>query len=302
MKAAYEKWRNGTAWPWLLAASLLLAMLYVMALHPVTGFLGGLFVLFTGWAIPSLLNILVTAVIISFFPPFFRRPIIAVPLLLAVSFLLAVAVEASVIGQRIWHPPMIQYSVTRPIDVQSGRVRLLIAGCGENPGLQCANNLYVVANPLARVIDMGGNEGCGCSYWTLPDTEEGSMERSFMDYLTSDVERHMKEDPDRAESIDNLSIVVSKTYNQGDPRLVDLSVEVKDGEVTTAMLTEEAIPRYRQAFIDSDRAVLLNGHFLEIAMHDLSHDTFWSPLLGQTLGYYPRKQVQAFLKEAIHLQ
>jgi hypothetical protein len=61
-------------------------------------------------------------------------------------------------------------------------------------------------------------------------------------------------------------------------------VTVRDGAVTTAKLTELAVPRYRRAFIDSDREKLLNGHFLEIAIHGLTHDTFWSPLVGQRLG------------------
>jgi hypothetical protein len=303
MKHAYGKWRDGLARRWLLLATLLLAVTFVLALHPATGVLGGLFLLFTGWAIPSLLNILVALLIVSLFPAFFRRPTAAVPVLLVVSFLLAVAVEAPVIALRIFHAPSIPYTVTRVVSVPSGWVRPSVEGCAQTPGFPCPSGLYVVANPLTRVIDMGGNEGCGCSYWTVPDTDAGGTARSFTDYLAEDIKRQMQEDDrSRNVSVPNLSIVVAGRPNQENPNLLDLKIDVKDGAATTATLTEQGVPRYRRAFIDSDRAVLLNGHFFEIAMHDITHDTFWSPLVGRRFGYYPRQQVQRFLKESIHVQ
>ncbi len=299
---AYGKWREGSAWRGLLIVAFLLTIIFISALHPETGVLGGVFLFFAGWAVPSFLNIAISALIISFFPTFFRRPIVIVPVLLVVSLLLALAVEMPLISQRIGNPPSIKYTITRAVSVPSGWVRPSVAGCQQTPGFPCANGLYVVANPLTRVIDMGGNEGCGCSYWTVPDTDAGVVNRSFIDYLIKDIQRQMKEDPNRVASVPNLSIVVVGRPNQQNKKLLDLSIEIKDGTTTTASLTEAAVPRYRRAFIDSDRAQLLNGHFFEIAFHDLTHDTFWSPLVGQWFGYYPRKQVRSFLKEAIQVQ
>jgi hypothetical protein len=296
-KQAFGGWRDGAAWGWLLTAAGLLAIVFVAALHPATGILGGIFVTLASWAVPSALNILVSAAIISFFPASYRRPPVLMRSFAVVSLLLALAPEAPMILQRVVHPPRVQYRVIRAVSVPSGTtVRPTVPIC--RSGFPAACNLYVVANPLAEVIDMGGDEGCGCSYWVLPDTRPTSTTRSYLDYLTEDIQRQMVEGHE-SHWVPDFAILVAARPNEQDPTKADLSIEIHDGGMITATLTEQAIPRYRRAFIESDRAPLLNGHFAAIAIHGLIHGTFWSQIVGRYFGFYPRGDVRRFLKEAI---
>jgi hypothetical protein len=135
----YGRWRHGFGWRWLLAA-VAVATVYTIALLPATGIFGGLFVLLLGWAVPSLINILVSISIILLFPVNLRRPVVPILGLTLSSFMLAIGVEAPAILQRVLHPPIIRYSVARALRVPSGSVSPTFA-C--SPGFPGECDVYV---------------------------------------------------------------------------------------------------------------------------------------------------------------
>jgi len=259
-----------------------LAAVFALALHPVSDILGGLFIVFVGWAIPSVLNILASVLILAYLPRALGKyPIATLATAVAASLLIAIPPEARTIVHRLVSPPVLTSSIRRVITVPRGELSL------------SAPPLDVVANPLAAVIRMGADEGCGCSYW-----EVDSGANSYVFFLTKELERRIGRGIGWTLSARQSTNVLGRTDSR-DPRRVDITIQVQEAGEVTAELYERSVPRYPQTFIDANRKPLSQGPFGSIVWHLLTHGTFWSPIIGEELGYYPRRQIAKFLRDAI---
>jgi hypothetical protein len=289
---------------WLGCLCAAIALLFVLALHPLSGFIGGLFIVFLGWAVPSVLNVLASIFVFACLPrKLGNRPLATLIIAIAASFLLAVMPAMPTIIEVFLRPPIVTSTVARVVTVPKGTMNFMSVS---------SPSLDVVVNPFASLIGMGSNEGCGCSYWTVGDSS-GSVFNSYHELLTEDLVRHTggSESPQAtAPTLENLrnpllpvnplvSLAVIKTADRRDPDREDITISVMECRKITAEFHEFSVPAYPQEFMTLNGKPLSSGPFLEIAWHDLTHDTFWSWILGTRLGYYPRSQIRQFLRHAI---
>jgi hypothetical protein len=270
---------------WLGSIIIVVAAAFTLALHPVSGFLGGIFIVLLGWAVPSVLNILASVLVVAYLPrELGRHPLTTLLIGVIASLVIAVVPAASEISQRVMTPPVVTSNVGRVVTVPEGNLSL------SSPPLD------VVANPLAQVIGMGSNEGCGCSYWSVIDSDPGMFPSSYAELLSEDLNRRTGGRGTMWSRDARVSIAVVEVANRRDPSRVDIAVTVQDSGKVTAGFREFSVPRYRREFIELDRAPLSSGPFVAIAWHDLTHGTFWSPIIGAQLGYYPGPQIHQFLR------
>jgi hypothetical protein len=96
-----------------------------------------------------------------------------------------------------------------------------------------------------------------------------------------------------------IAATITGTANQTDPRLLDINIELHDGNDVTARLTERGVPALQGAKGRAKRGELFNSNFVRNALTFVSHDTFWAPIIGGVFGYYPRAEIRAFLNAAI---
>lgn len=288
---------------WLGCLCAAIALLFALALHPVSGFIGGLFIVFLGWAVPSVLNILASIFVLACLPrKLGRRPLTTLVIGIAASFLLAAIPAMPTIIEGFLNPPIVTSTVSRAVTVPKGTMNFMSVS---------SPSLDVVVNPFASLIGMGSNEGCGCSYWTAGDS--GSVLNSYHELLTEDLVRHTggSESPQAmAPTLKNfrnpllpvnplVSLAVIKTTGHRDPDRANITINVMECRKITAEFHEFSVPAYPQEFMTLNGKPLSSGPFFEIVWHDLTHDTFWSWILGTRFGYYPRSQIREFLRHAI---
>lgn len=282
----YDRLRTPQGRLWLIGIMGAQAAAFALALHPISGAIGGILVLFLGFAVPTVLNIEATLLLVAFLPRA-KHPMVLVPIAIAASLLFAVLPEATTIARKFTTPPAVTSTVRRSITVPAGELSLAAAP------------VDVVTNPLVQVIWMGSNEGCMCSYWQVLDSDAGDLNSSFASFFTIDLEHQIGPRTlgwvrDARQSVSILTTIDSKN-----PSLADIKIQVQEAGQVTAELHQRSVPRYPQSFIDADRKSLWGGPWLHIVWHLLTHGTFWSPILGPRLNFYPHEEVTRFLQRAV---
>ncbi|SRR5258708_6523942 len=227
---------------------------------------------------PSVLNLLIAAYILTFISIPWKA--IKYAVFVGLSFLLAIAVELPALWQRILHPPIVDQVVIHPVRPSDS---IWIDWNNFKPG-----GSFVPATPLEsrivlRLIDL--------------DSPAWEYAEGYMGRLLYEV--NITTGRSVGGPITPIFLRVRDRPSESDPHLVDITIEVHSDEDVTARLTERGIPRFqRDESRVSDRQ-LVNKHFVANIAALLSHWTFWSPLLGSFVAYYPEHEVRNFLKQAI---
>ena len=122
----------------------LTAIVFLVALHPATGVLGGLIYLLTARALPTIMVVALSLGVAWLLPvPLAVR--IAVALLL--SFLLGLNTALPVLLDLVRYSPAVSYEVRRAANVKKWRW----------------GPIFVV--PFGPRVRVAGDEGCGCMYF-----------------------------------------------------------------------------------------------------------------------------------------
>lgn len=141
---------------WLLALALLASVGFIAFLHPATGALGGVLMIMTGWALPTIIVTMLSLWVCGFFEGRVLR--------LAVFF-----VVSWVVGLNVHLPGAIKQAFTSPqVDVRIDRRTHFAAGniLGPDKGGPRLNS-----RPMLASMSWGGDEGCMCLYFKdNPDT------------------------------------------------------------------------------------------------------------------------------------
>lgn len=136
-----------------LIQAVLLSVLYIVSLHPISGFIGGIVFFFTGWAIPTIVVFLIALWIASFFKEG-NAQIIA----FTIAFI-AIGLNSKIIDviDLLTFDPDTNWHVERPID----------PGREESYHIQTEKNIRgeIIARPTLPFVEVGGDEGCGCMYF-----------------------------------------------------------------------------------------------------------------------------------------
>lgn len=257
----------------------LLIALEFFAIHPASGFLGGLFyLLFGSWVIPSAVNIILSVWVASLFRIHWAlRLLIGV----SVSFLLGVNTSLPVLLNLDGLPPA-EVVVTRASPVTHSlavdtRVRITNAGNSDKQTLSPPG------------VHVSSDEGCGCMYWvsdsaTYPDQIQKLInERKFSDvadqYQFSDQLPNVV--PYNKIVHFAISFAPSSVQRKG---LLDMTIDVYQGYDKVASYRQRELPIEMQGPLGRD-SKLLNGHFRANVWGILIHHNFWAAILPEYLQH-----------------
>lgn len=255
----------------------LLVALEFLAIHPASGFLGGLFyLLFGSWVIPSAVNIILSVWAASLFRIHWApRLLIGV----FVSFLLGVNTSLPVLLHLGRLPPA-ETVITRALSATHSlavdtRVRITNTGISDDQTL-APPGVYV-----------SSDEGCGCMYWvsnsaTYPDQIQKLIdERKFSD--VADQYQFSDQLPNVApyDKIVHfeISFAPSSAQRKG---LLDMRIDVYQGYDKVASYRQHELPIEIQGPLGRD-SKLLNGHFRANVWGILIHHNFWAAILPDYL-------------------
>lgn len=270
---------------WLLSLPFLFGMALLLAFSG-TGAAAKIvvYIIYVGSFIPaSAYNVLITAFAVSFIPKKKLRYVVFVP----VSLVLATSVEMPAIWQWIIHPPQIEQSIARPTYPNPKGYLLVVYGHYMKDPLPYD---VLATNPLASRIGIGWDEGCMCIYWTVTD--------SYLRRFSNDIS-NVTGLRSGSGGIFPPYFRVTTQPNQTSPYLADINIELRDGAEVAASLTQRGIPRYPDIEQRAKRGELFNRYFFSNIFHLLTHDTFWTPVIGSFINYYPQAAIRGFIRDAI---
>jgi hypothetical protein len=277
-----------------LIIALVLGLLYIYAIHPSSGMLGGLFFWLAGWMVPSAINLLLSFFVLSFLPIRRRWKI---PAFVAISFVLGM--NTLLVPLLMWNPPQPSSAdIRRPLHVKPGeRVDAGFMSAripGEINGTQ---------SPSPLGVQIAGNEGCMCMWFTPPagDTTEWQVWHVINAYLH------------RSDSLDGGnyftpgvkmdvagSVHFDSRFTRGKrPETVDLLMTVYDGTELTATFTQSGIPVWTTAPESGHPDRISTYQFLPNVETMLLRHNFWVFMFDRSLSGFSRGPLRDFLKRAV---
>lgn len=274
-----------------ICAAVLIAV-YVTSLHPMTGALGGLIFLLTGWAIPSIVNLLLAAWCTLMLAKTNRQRWM---LFLPISFLAGVNTSLPALLSPAAYVEDTATEIHRSVAIKQD-AHIDFWWRRDLPS--------VTTDPLSSPVAVGGDEGCGCMYFTA------NASADYYETVTRLVsERTRQRLVTRSDYLQFPNMLPAGIHIdidfKDDPKLpgtVELIVIVYDGAERTASFSQRRI-RYDPELwkrIGRDRR-LLNGYFLTNTASMLLHDNFWTFLLRNFVSYVPRSALRVFLMQAVQV-
>jgi len=275
--------------------ALALTVLYVLALHPASGMFGGAFyLLFGSWFIPSAVNLLLSAWIVSFIK--IHRAWRAV-LFIAASFLLGMnTLLAALIRPN--PAPVSSSEIFRVIRIpQSMRVD----EGWMTPALP--DEISGTSAPSALGVQVGSNEACMCMWFTPPVGE--STDWQIWHVINAYLHRR-----DMIESTNYLDVTMRHmalggahfdvTFTRGaTPNTVNLLLTIYDGLDITATYKQAAIPVWSTLPPRPHGNGLGGEHFYRNALSMLVRHNFWVFYLDTRMSGFSPEPLKAFLGRAV---
>lgn len=264
---------------------------FFAALHPVSGWLGGIAFLLTAWVIPSFVNIMLTLWCVS------CLPLTALPARIAAGVAISAILGLNTALPRLLDPALYAPDVTTHIE----RARPLAATARST--LWFRQNPFVPVEPFAPRISVSGDEGCMCMYFTR-DPSDGYVDQVSVSLheVTGSIGgmTNFAVLGDQARrGIVNIDLRLVPSAER--PGTVDALMDVYDGTDRIAWFVQRAIPYHDDVRDRAERSAgLLNGHFIANGADMLLHGSFWRPVM-RTLGatYFPTIAMRRFLAEAL---
>jgi hypothetical protein len=218
--------------------ALVMAFVYIFALHPTSGMFGGAYyLLFGSWFIPSAINLLLSAWIVSFIRVHWAWRAV---LFVAASFLL---------GMNTLLPGLIR---PNPVPVSSAQIirviripkSMQVDGGWITPTLP--DEISRTKAPSALGVQVGSNEACMCMWFTPPVGE--STDWQVWHVIDAYLHRNDAiqggnyiDAPWRHMALGRAHFEVRFTRS-ATPRAVDLLLTIYDGLDATAIYKQESIP------------------------------------------------------------
>ena len=148
--------------------SLYYIIIYIISLHPVSGGLGGIVFLLTGWAIPTITNFLLAYFLLLFFPEKLSK-LLKLFIFILLSFILGVNIKIPYIFT-IFH----SYAIP---EINSIKIIHPLSSSREPAYFRSGKLEYKVDSPIklktsffGSSFEVEGDEGCMCMYFKEPYT------------------------------------------------------------------------------------------------------------------------------------
>ncbi|MFL5105245.1 MAG: hypothetical protein ACJ8DX_04015 [Xanthobacteraceae bacterium] len=265
-----------------LAVATTSAIVFLAALHPASGALGGLMYLLTFWALPSILVVALAFGLAWLIPaPVAVRIVVAFIL----SFLLGVNTSLPVLADIVRYKPLVSSEVRRAVAWSAERRPIAVKSRPWGPGL------VVPFGPRVRV---GSDEGCGCMYFL--DAADALYSDRVIATLSAAVGRrgtvmdYAQSDP----AYESKDVHIDLTLWRHDDGFRAL-IEVFDRGEKIAAFAHTQIPLRaltERAGVGRER---LGENFFENALDILLHDNVFSHALNAAVPpYFPERELYAF--------
>jgi hypothetical protein len=273
-----------------LAAAALAAIVFVAALHPWSGSLGGLVYLLSSWALP---NVFVGALALglAWLLPF---PIIArCATALLLSFLLGLNTALPVIADILDYRQTVSFEIRRAATWST---------------VPSANTVAIKRRPWPSLhtrpfgprVRVGSDEGCGCMYFL--DAWDSTYSDRVIGVLAFVTGRYT--------GVRDYATQTDPAQEQRDVH-IDLTVwrEGQDYRTLIELFDRgEKIAAFAHTHIPSNALIERRGigrerlavNFWENAMDILLHGNLWSDALNSAVpNYFPDREVDAFLRNIV---
>ena len=257
-----------------------------------SGGLGGFVFILIGWAIPSAINLLLSAWIVSYVRAFWS---LRLAVFLIVSFLLGVNLSLpNLVGKG--PPRLVTVDILRPIAVTADTPlddRLMVVS-------QSPLNATPAPSPLG--VNVSADEGCGCMYFRYDGRDYYNQLKDVVERV-SQVRRNKRYyffEPPRFTNAIHFDVEFTQSVAAG--HMVDVTVNVYDGLQKTATYSQYNLP---VPAIDEQsvgrRKPLMSDHFYEYCASILMRQNFWMWMLEDRLRGKPISAFEGFLSSALHV-
>ena len=269
---------------WFFGAGGMSAVVFLLALHPATGFLGGLVYWLTAWALPSIM-VIALALGLGWLVPV---PLAArIGISVVFSFVLGLNTSLPVFADLVGYKPAVSSEVRRAAVWSAGRHP--VVDVKKRPW----GPIFVV--PFGPRVRVAGDEGCACMYF-LDAANALYSDRVIATLFDAVGERGGVYAGSASERMDvYIDLTVWK-----EPDGFRALVEFFDHGEKIAAFAHRRIP-FRAL---TDRAGVgrerLGDNFLENAFDILLHDNIFSYLFNAVAPeYFPEPELRTFFRQAI---
>lgn len=259
------------AWPLITAG--ILTFLYLFALHPISGVIGGALFMFLGFWVPNFVNILLSYWLATcVFRRFSYKTVILTALL---SFIFGLNVF--LLSPFISAPKDISVNVIKPLTpptkAKSDYAIFDIKTVFETNA--------TIAPFLVTPQDVEGNEGCGCMYFynIAPVYSNSSIKGMFNDYLNTIANKYPI--TQAANNSHTRYIVTTNIKQKNGKSLVELNIQDNHGgNVTISAFYSQYL--YVSSMDDYQKRDVFPGkNFTVSAFNVLLYHNFWAMYLGK---------------------
>jgi hypothetical protein len=278
------------------AIALALALLYIVALHPMTGLPGGFVYLTLGWLIPSVINLLLSTWIALFFG--IQWPGRAA-ILVVVSFLL---------GMNTLLPDLFK---ARPKPVSSSEIARVVrvtSGMVVDVGLmtpRLPDEVFYTQAPSALGVSVSTDgAACGCMWFT--DARSPSTEQQVWDVISAKVHRSEIGGPlyigsgNMALGGVHFDVRFMRSATPG--KTVNLLITLYDGWNVTAVFKQADIPISDAIQTGIHAPGLRVDRFYQNALGMLVRHNFWVFILESRMAGFSPEPLRRFLDDAVDVQ
>jgi hypothetical protein len=277
------------------AIALGLAIVYLVTLHPVTGFLGGAFFFLLGWwFVPSAINVLLAAWVASLFKIHLAWRVV---ICLAASFLL---------GMNTLLPALVRPKPEVSSSADIYRVIRLKPGEKVDGGLmtaRLANEASYPSAPSVLGVNLAEKEGCGCMWWEAPrgptsDEQVWAVIHAYL-HRTNNIPTTLYIGSGKMAL---GAVHVDMRFTRSDiPNTVNLLLTIYDGWDVTAVYRQSAIP-VATTLPPTSNKDWPGHHFFRNAMSMLVRQNFWVFLLDSHMSGFSTEPLKSFLHRAMVLE
>ena len=262
------------------------AVVFLAALHPVTGLIGGLVYLVTGWALPSIM-VIAFALGLAWLVP--ASLAVRVGIAVVLAFVLGLNTLFLAFGDLLDYNPAVSSDVRRA--VMWSAERHAVVNVKKRPW----GAIFVV--PFGPRVRVGGDEGCGCMYF-LDAADALYSDRVVATLFDVVGERGGVTDytgstPERAD------VHIDLTFWE-EPDGFRALVEFFDHGEKIAAFVHRRIPLHALTDRTGVGRERLSDNFFENAFDILLHDNIANDLVNAVAPeYFPERELRAFFLQAI---
>lgn len=254
-----------------LILAIILTGLFFFTLHPITGFLGGIFFYISEWIIPTAVNVLLSIWLTKLLIKKSEQRKIAFAV---ISILLGL--NANLIKPfSQFDNPEVTKSISKVLNPEKG-----ISVTIKDPELY--KDILFPKDPYFAPISVAGDEGCMCLYFIRSD--------GLLQDIINSPSFHKT-----ASQLTDAKLVLTLEENNN---RANIEIEIYQADEILSFIKMENILSVNIKGRYGRDLRLLNGHFYRNTLDILMHDNIWGYILNLFDGNQ-LSEIKLFLKEAI---